>query len=67
MMDGLPAFHVLVVFQQRKIDNPAEGQHTLVDQPCFAPDVQAQVAERLSHDRRLIGDDQNQVAGLVRR
>ena len=64
MVDGLPTIFVLVVFQQREVDHPAEGEHVFVDQIGAAADLQAQVAQALGDHTGLVGDDQNQIARL---
>jgi hypothetical protein len=57
-----PAPLLLLVFEHRELDDPQHVVAAVVDQAKALPELQAQRAERLRGDRRLVGNEQQQIA-----
>jgi hypothetical protein len=64
VMERIPAALPLVPLEQRPVDDPAKALRALVDQLESLGEVEAQLRQHGVRHRRLVGDDQEQVALL---
>ena len=64
MMHSLPALVLLAVLEHREVNNPQEAELVRVNQAAAACHLQAQLAKGLSHNQRLVSNNQQQVTSL---
>ena len=65
MVRERPPAGLLVLLEEREVDNPVEDVLCDVDQPELAADVQAQEAEHPRHHRLVAGGEEHRRPGLV--
>ena len=66
MVHGVVALLLGVPLHQREVRDPEEVELALVDQVQPLAHEQPQIAQRLGHDLRAVGDEHHEVAGFCR-
>ena len=64
MVHGLPALLFLAVLEHGEVNYPQEAELVVINEAAAASHLQTELAQGLCHHQRLVGNDQQQVAGL---